>query len=549
VYATEGETVTLTLHNAQPQPVSLHFHGLHQRGTPRADGAARASTRPLLQGETRSWMFTASPAGTHFFHGHAGLTSVQGLHGVVVVRPRDVASASSSSSYDAEAPPLLFSDWWDKPLATLRAGLLAPGAAFSWVGNPDALLVNGDDVTPGAAPVPQVTLPHGRTLRLRLVSGAALSFLNLAIEGHTLTVIEADGGALAPFDAACVDLNAGERLSVLVTPSDAARAAGVLWLSIASRHRSGAPAGLLALRLPREDGDDGAPPLPLPPPPPRLPMPMQPAWNDTAATLAFYRRFAAAPGVAPPPPAAAPPAAPLVWVGTQNRVDGLMRWSVNNISFVYPDDPLIRGGVDAGAVADDGVQSAALVDIAAAAWGSSSAGSDAAAAARAAADAWVAPPAALNASARSGGGGAPSSLSSSWSRYARSTAATLGTHAVVLRYDAVVDIVLQNAPALNGAEEQHPWHMHGGSFWVLAWGLGDWPGADAAAAAGATANPAAPLKDTVTLPPGGWAWLRLRADNPGVWLFHCHIAWHQFMGMSAALVVAPERIPPLPDGA
>jgi L-ascorbate oxidase len=549
VYATEGETITLTLRNAQSQPLSLHFHGLHQRGTPRADGAARASAAPLLRGESRRLTFTASPVGTHFVHGHAGLTSVQGLHGVIVVRPRDAVSAPSPSPpYDAEAPPLLFSDWWETPLATLRAGLLAPGAAFTWVGNPDALLVNGDDATATGAGAASVALPRGRTLRLRFVSGAALSFLNLAIDGHNMTVIEADGGALAPFEAACVDLNAGERLSVLVTPSDAARAAGVMWMSLASRHRQGAPSGLLALRLPREerDGDAAAATAPQLPPPPRVPLPAQPAWNDTAATLAFYRRFAAAPGV-PPPPDADAGAAPLVWVGTQNRIEGgIMRWSLNNVSFVFPDDPLLLGvsGGDAagGVVADDGAQSPAMVDVAAAAWGADGGGdAAAAAAARAAADAWVAPTAPLNASMPSGG--ASSSALSSWSRYARSTAAALGTHAVVLRYGAVVDVVLQNAPALNGAKEQHPWHMHGGSFWVLAWGAGDWPGADVADA-DVAAHPLAPLKDTVTLLPGGWVWLRLRADNPGVWPFHCHIAWHLFMGMSAVLVVAPERIPP-----
>jgi FtsP/CotA-like multicopper oxidase with cupredoxin domain len=33
----------------------------------------------------------------------------------------------------------------------------------------------------------------------------------------------------------------------------------------------------------------------------------------------------------------------------------------------------------------------------------------------------------------------------------------------------------------------------------------------------------APLKDTVTVPVGGYTIIRFRANNPGAWLFHCHL--------------------------
>ena len=38
-----------------------------------------------------------------------------------------------------------------------------------------------------------------------------------------------------------------------------------------------------------------------------------------------------------------------------------------------------------------------------------------------------------------------------------------------------------------------------------------------------TANP--PFRDTVTLPQGGWVVLRFVADNPGLWVMHCHLLW------------------------
>lgn len=42
----------------------------------------------------------------------------------------------------------------------------------------------------------------------------------------------------------------------------------------------------------------------------------------------------------------------------------------------------------------------------------------------------------------------------------------------------------------------------------------------------------ASLRDTVQIPRHGYAVLRFRADNPGVWLFHCHMMWHMATGMA-----------------
>lgn len=39
-------------------------------------------------------------------------------------------------------------------------------------------------------------------------------------------------------------------------------------------------------------------------------------------------------------------------------------------------------------------------------------------------------------------------------------------------YGTVLDIVLQNFPAGNRVVEQHPWHLHGHSFYVLGYGPG-----------------------------------------------------------------------------
>ncbi|KAI5808305.1 multicopper oxidase-domain-containing protein [Pyronema omphalodes] len=46
------------------------------------------------------------------------------------------------------------------------------------------------------------------------------------------------------------------------------------------------------------------------------------------------------------------------------------------------------------------------------------------------------------------------------------------------------------------------------------------------------------IRDTILAPPGGHIILRFRADNPGVWLFHCHLEWHLLSGLVTTFIEA-----------
>ncbi len=50
-----------------------------------------------------------------------------------------------------------------------------------------------------------------------------------------------------------------------------------------------------------------------------------------------------------------------------------------------------------------------------------------------------------------------------------------------------------------------------------------------------------PLKDTVDIPSGGYTIIRFNADNPGIWMFHCHIEFHLEMGMSFFIKVGKDE--------
>ena len=78
----------------------------------------------------------------------------------------------------------------------------------------------------------------------------------------------------------------------------------------------------------------------------------------------------------------------------------------------------------------------------------------------------------------------------------------------------------------------HPFHLHGHNFWVVA--TSNEPDAEIVYKGKYV------LRDVVTVPAVGWAKIRFVADNPGVWLFHCHIDWHGRAGLVTTFIEAPE---------
>lgn len=92
---------------------------------------------------------------------------------------------------------------------------------------------------------------------------------------------------------------------------------------------------------------------------------------------------------------------------------------------------------------------------------------------------------------------------------------------------SVVDFIINNYDDGN-----HPFHLHGHKFWVLAIGDSgyfDDSFYDSSSEKLNFENPV--LRDTVNIPGFGWGVLRFVVDNPGVWPFHCHIGWHIESGL------------------
>ncbi|KAF2440290.1 multicopper oxidase [Karstenula rhodostoma CBS 690.94] len=96
-----------------------------------------------------------------------------------------------------------------------------------------------------------------------------------------------------------------------------------------------------------------------------------------------------------------------------------------------------------------------------------------------------------------------------------------------------IDILVQNFDDGN-----HPFHLHGYKFFVLASGHG-YPPEGLYDALDVT-NPL--RRDTASVEAFGWTLVRFVADNAGVWPFHCHLGWHNEAGLLMQFVTRADEV-------
>ncbi|CAM0952252.1 unnamed protein product [Alopecurus aequalis] len=452
IRATRGDTIVVDVHNKlETENTAIHWHGIRQIGTPWADGVGGVTQCPILPGETFTYKFVVDRAGTYLYHAHYGMQRVAGLNGMIVVAVPD--NERKPFTYDEERTVLL-EDWWHQSVYDQATGL--SGTPFKFVGEPQSLLINGqgmfncsklttvsgegnDSCIDTALPNLFIVVP-GKTYLLRIGSLTSLSSLSFEIEGHSMTVVEADGHYVRPFVVRNLFIYSGETYSVLIKADQDPRRNYWAVSKIVGRNGTMIPS---ARAIVSYAGND---PLKTPP----TTAPTGPPWNNVAIRVEQSRAIVAHP-------------------------------SYHGLTTEYDQRPPLD------------MYDHKSHDISA--------------------------PAPTN--------------------------GTVGSPVYRLAFESVVDIVLQNSNMLNNISETHPWHLHGHDFWVLGHGDGKF---DPAADAWRLLNVKDPImKNTVPLHPDGWTALRFRANNPGVWLFHCHIEAHVHMGMGVVLEEGVEKVGRLPS--
>ncbi|MBT4043057.1 MAG: multicopper oxidase domain-containing protein [Rhodospirillaceae bacterium] len=273
----EGEAVDILVRNDCTQPTSVHWHGIHQIETSQHDGVPLVSHGPIEPGNSHNYQFTASPAGTHWYHSHTGLQYSEGLFGALIVEAKDDPFAGD---YDRDAI-LLISDWFHSPSDDLLQAVIAMGLdGEAGHGDPppvpggsmpsgmdmdegedlsdipfEAALINGKG---GRAELERVEVSSGERIRLRIINGSGTFDFHFAVEAHQLKVIAADGNHLQPFATDSLILAPGERYDVILH-ADQPAADYVMHAKTLEKNSDNGVMATLAYNQPARDGKANTP--------------------------------------------------------------------------------------------------------------------------------------------------------------------------------------------------------------------------------------------------------------------------------------------------
>ncbi|RWA12496.1 hypothetical protein EKO27_g2600 [Xylaria grammica] len=497
----EGDVLSVKLVNKASNATALHWHGIFQNGTNWMDGAAGVTQCPIAPGQSFQYTFNVTgQSGTYFYHGHQGVQALDGLLGPMVVHNhREAAKPYTSDRV------ILLQDWWYDPASGLMRDVLSPGVEDAPI--PNTALMNGvnqavcsDYPDRECSEVKAADLPHldtasGERHRLRFINVGGFAWFQVAVDEHDdLQVVEVDGTIVEPTLGSPLVISPGQRYSAVLRADhddgafwlrarmitscfaeqklpengiDEARAIVRYTNSLHTRHEDHNDAGENDSHGQDEKEED----IVLPQTTSELPF--LSGCRDLSSSISFQ----------PSPQQPAPQVADHSWYFRVNLAIGdwrLQRGVFNSSSFrpnlKYPTLHRVLDGLAQKneSFAIEGVNEVAF--------------------------------------------DAESELVISNNRL------------------ETVDIILQNMD-----ENSHPFHLHGAKLWVLGAGHGYFPGYEALGflpEGKGLLDPANttvirnPLKrDTITVEGFGWALIRFVADNPGVWLFHCHVIWHSEAGM------------------
>ncbi|KAJ3075694.1 hypothetical protein HDU98_007251 [Podochytrium sp. JEL0797] len=220
ITANQGDRIIIHFTNALDVPTSIHFHGLNQRGTPFSDGPSGVTQCPIVPGATFVYNFTTEEhVGSYWWHGHYHLHQLDGLRGPFIIHdPKEV------KAYSRDVVVQL-SDWYhtqsEDMLKWYLNGTLNPeGDEPGW----NSGLINGvgqfncEDAGMGPGECKEMqpfVMEAGvqEVVRLRVMNMAGFAAFLFSVDGHALTVIEADGVLVEPYQVDSFTVNVGQRYS------------------------------------------------------------------------------------------------------------------------------------------------------------------------------------------------------------------------------------------------------------------------------------------------------------------------------------------------
>ncbi|PTB45270.1 multicopper oxidase [Trichoderma asperellum CBS 433.97] len=479
--------------------LTMHWHGLAQAAAPFSDGTPMASQWPIPPQHYFDYELKtpAGTAGTYFYHSHIDFQTST-ANGPLIVD--DSSSQGVPYPVDGGDRIIHITELFYETDNEVSAGLKE--SPFKWSGEAGGILVNGGTISsyhvldPASAKLTVIDVEPGKSYRFRFIGAMSLSYVALAFEDHPdLKVIEVDGGYTKPYSTPLLQIGTGQRFSTLFRAKTCAELQRLgkldFYLQLEPRDRPNYIVSYAVLRYRNTCGIGGNAHVSTTSVPWRRPINLPP----TIEGFLDYK-------LEPLYPNDFPSAAEVtrrVHIYTQQQVDKYVLWTNNDVSWV-DDDPL--------------------------------------------------PPQVTP--------GEPYlvSLYKNTSQYLPNYEAAIANYGLDPRtktYPAklgeVIEIVFQQLgqrntkPEWRGGLDTHPWHAHGNHIYDIGGG----PGVYSPEIAEQRLRGTNPIRrDTSMLfrytrrveqnQPWGWRAWRVRVQDPGVWMIHCHMLQHMIMGMQTVWV-------------
>ncbi|PIA59570.1 hypothetical protein AQUCO_00400451v1 [Aquilegia coerulea] len=489
-----GDTLIVKVVNKAQYNVTIHWHGVRQMRTGWADGPEFVTQCPIRPGGSYTYRFTIEgQEGTLWWHAHSSWLRAT-VYGALIIHPKD------GSAYPFAKPktetPILLGEWWDaNPIDVINEARRTGGAPNI----SDAYTINGqpgDLYKCSSQDTVVVPVELGVTNLLRVINSALNQELFFSIANHKMTVVGVDALYTKPFTTSVIMLGPGQTTDVLV---NADQPAGRYYMAArAYQSAQNAPfdnTTTTAILQYSSTKNKKASPI----------LPKLPAFNDTQAATTFTTSlrsprkvdvptqldedlfFTVGLGLNPCPKGQNASQTCQAPNGTRFTA------SMNNVSFQLPSTFSLLQAHYERATHYERANNVFTTDFPAA------------------------PPTKFD-------------YTGNVSRALQTP--VQGTKVYKLKYGSKVQVVLQGTSIFTS--ENHPIHLHGYDFYIVAEGFGNF-NAKKHTSQFNLIDP--PIRNTVAVPVGGWAVIRFVADNPGVWLMHCHLDVHITWGLAMAFLV------------
>ncbi|KAG4442228.1 hypothetical protein IFR05_002277 [Cadophora sp. M221] len=484
----EGDSIIVDIDNQSVNATSIHFHGIYQNGTNHMDGTAGITQCPIAPRRKFQYRFTITgQSGTYYYHGHQAIQISDGLYGPLVIHSRNEKKLQHIPY--ATDRVVMLQDYYHDISSRLLVTNLEPGNESPPI--PNGALINGlnkrdcsqlperlcDNRT---ATIPAFDLTANAHHRLRFINAGAFAWFQVSVDQHEFAITEADGTDVVPTYDSRLMIAPAQRYSMIINTNQTDT--DLFWLRARMVTHCWAEPD-----LPGPGADEVKAIIHYSKPKKSqqglVSQPTSRAWSqgmemqcrDMNTTLWEPASFEPAPS-----------AADYSYYLRANLEIGdwrLQRGFFNTSTF-RPNlrNPTLHRTVEGLASQNETFNAMRKFD------------------------------------------GVNDKC------YDKKNDFTI-QHAGI----KVVDLIIQNFD-----EGSHPMHLHGHKFWVLGQGHGMFPGYDTLGlkleGKGTLENQEHALdrlirRDVAT--PEGFGWLALRfvTDNPGIWAFHCHMAWHSEAGL------------------